>query len=85
METATTTPDQNAAATATRKYMWLITVQWPMNGRGFGNATFANTVDLPAGMSRMDAYSQIFELAKRETHSDSLNVLFFALEPDQLA
>ncbi|TDE26427.1 hypothetical protein E1295_44345 [Nonomuraea mesophila] len=87
MEHVTTTSGQrpNGNSTASRKYMWLITVQWPVGNGGFGNATLCNTVDIPAGTSRLDVYSQIFELAKRETRADTLNVLFFSLEPDQLA
>ncbi|MEU6779321.1 hypothetical protein ABZ912_08950 [Nonomuraea angiospora] len=82
----TTTTGQNTpvAGTTFRKYMWLITVQWPVGGGGFGNATFSNTADIAVGASRMEVCSQILDLAKRETGSNSLNVLFFALEPDQI-
>lgn len=83
IDTATTGARQNASNTDRTRYMWVITVQWPTGG-GFGNATLANTVDLPAGASRMDIYTQIRELAERETRSNSLNVLFFSLEPDRL-
>ncbi|MEU7897320.1 hypothetical protein AB0B45_31195 [Nonomuraea sp. NPDC049152] len=85
MDTATNGAPQNASDTGqTHRYMWVITVQWPTGG-GFGNATFASTVDVPPGASRMDVYMEIFELAKRETRVDKLMVLFFALEPDRLA
>lgn len=85
MEHVTTENGQMPSNTASRKYMWMITVQWPMRHGGFGNATLANTVDLPAGASRLEVYSEVLELAKRQTRADSLNVLFFSLEPDQLA
>ncbi|GAA3180687.1 hypothetical protein [Nonomuraea roseoviolacea] len=84
MDTATSGVRQTAGDIAKTRYMWVITVQWPTGG-GFGNATFSNTVDIPAGASRMDIYMQIFELAKRETRATSLNVLYFALEPDRLS
>ncbi|MFF4198276.1 hypothetical protein [Nonomuraea sp. NPDC001831] len=76
VKTPTTTNDQDT-------YMWMVTVQWP-TGSGFSNATFASTVDLPAGASRMDVYMQVCELAKSKTRAANLNVLFFSLEPDRL-
>ncbi|MFI6818712.1 hypothetical protein ACIBG7_40380 [Nonomuraea sp. NPDC050328] len=83
MSTATTEAHQTAGATERVRYTWIISVQWPTNG-GFGSATLANTVDLPAGASRMECYMQVYELAKSQTGRDSLNVLFFSLEPDRL-
>ncbi len=84
MSTATTGVRQNASTTdQMNRYMWVITVQWPRGG-GFGNATFSNTVDVPTGASRLDIYTQVCELAKRETRTNNLNVLFFSLEPDRL-
>ncbi|WP_165959832.1 hypothetical protein [Nonomuraea longispora] len=83
MNTATTDERQSASTTNPTRYMWLITVQWPQGG-GFGSATFSSTADIPAGASRMDVYMQICEIAKEKTGAHSLNVMFFALEPDQL-
>lgn len=83
METATTNAAQSTTNTTLNRYVWVITVQWPVSN-GHGSATFSNTVDIPSGASRMDVYMQIFELAKRETRAASLNVMFFALEPDRL-
>lgn len=84
MTTTTDGTRQNAKTTdQMHRYMWVITVQWPA-GRGFGNATFSSTVDVPAGASRLDIYLQVVEIAKRETGATSLNVMFFTLEPDRL-
>lgn len=84
MTTATTTgAPKTTSDTELTRFMWVITVQWPTGG-GFGNATFASTVDVPAGASRMDVYMQICELAEHKTGATSLNVLFFSLELDRL-
>lgn len=82
--TTATTGTPSADTTARTRYMWLITVQWPTGHGGFGNATLSSTVDVPPGMSRLDLYMQIFEIAKQRTGANSLNVIFFSLEPDQL-
>lgn len=84
MDTATSGAPETAPHTGqARRYMWLITVQWP-TGRGSGVATFSNTVLIPTGRSRLDILNQIRQLAMRGTGVDSLTILFFSLEPDRL-
>ncbi|MFI6388686.1 hypothetical protein [Nonomuraea sp. NPDC050540] len=84
MDTVTKGTTQNTSDTGqARRYMWLITVQWP-TGSGFAQATLRSTVLIPAGASRLDIFTQVCELAQREIGVDTPTVLFFSLEPDRL-
>ncbi|MFI9558638.1 hypothetical protein [Nonomuraea endophytica] len=84
MDTVTKGAAQNASGSGqARRYMWVITVQWS-TGHGFSQATFRNTVLIPAGASRLDIFTQVCELAQREIGVGSPTVLFFSLEPDRL-
>ncbi|GAA3472868.1 hypothetical protein [Nonomuraea roseola] len=83
MDTATIGTQSASTTNQMTRYMWVIAVQWPTGG-GFGSASLASTVDIPAGASRLDIYLQVVELAKRETGAKTPNVVFFSLEPDRL-
>lgn len=65
-------------------YHWIMTVQWP-HGNGYATGTFSGvTSELCKGTTRQEVYEGIFkEINARANHTNP-NVLFFALEPNEL-
>ena len=75
-----TTNDHTAGAT---KYFWLATFQWPTHN-GFGTATFHNTFDVSAPVSRAELLTHIKAAAEQNGVPANANVLFLTIEPDQI-
>jgi hypothetical protein len=73
-----TSTDTTAPAAVTCHYV--ITVQTAYGEQG----TFDATVDVPAGMSRVDAFRQIRALAAQQMGTEEITVLFFDLQPNTL-
>ncbi|WP_374986548.1 hypothetical protein [Streptomyces fradiae] len=64
-----------------RLFHWVMTIQ---HGRG-QLSTLANTVWLPHGTTRVEAFGMVQDHVRRTVGAaDRLAILFFSLEPDQL-
>lgn len=75
-QTQTATP---ATDTPTRRYLWLMTVRTDDQ-----EASFKNTCDIPAGMTRNEAYNSIREFVAKQFGTNDFATVFFSLEPNQL-
>lgn len=78
---------QQTTAPAPRQpgtHHFVITLQRPTGG-GFHTATWAGSTTPPAGATRTDVYRGILaEIAQHNPEFARPNVMFFALEPDEL-
>lgn len=72
------------------KYHWIITLQQPAGAAGeFTQSTFSGWLDVGPGKGRGAVFADIYEtqagLMRRPPGASGLpNVMFFALEPDQI-
>ncbi|CAL9478714.1 hypothetical protein AB0E74_06815 [Streptomyces sp. NPDC030392] len=63
-----------------RLFHWIMTVQ---HGRG-QVTTLANTVRLPDGTTRAEAFDMAQDYVRRKVSAERFAVLFFSLEPNRL-
>lgn len=76
--------DTDATSADGQTWHWIITVQWAMS-TGYGQRTIEGVATPPASMSRQDLYRDVLREVERITGQSDLGVMFFSLEPNQLA
>lgn len=67
-----------------REYHWIMTTRWPTS-TGYGIRTLHGTVNVAPGESRHVVYLKAFDLMCEPPGDPNSNVLFFSLEPNDLA
>jgi hypothetical protein len=64
-------------------YHWIITVQFPV-ATGSRSVTMSGVVELLKGSTRAQAFEEVLQALGEKVGNTNLNVLFFALEPNEL-
>ena len=74
-------PENTNTETATTRYFWLITLQWPVPN-GFGNATFYSTLDAKGPIRCSEVLPTLKQLAHDKGVPGNANVTYLSIEPD---
>ncbi|MFH9425465.1 hypothetical protein [Streptomyces sp. NPDC017529] len=70
---------------ASKKWHYVLTLQFPAPGGGIGNNTRHGTFNLPPEWTRDDVLRRLLEeAAQQDPMLRGANILFFALEPNGL-
>ncbi|MEU3011084.1 hypothetical protein [Nocardia asteroides] len=66
-----------------REYHWIMTLQWPVPGTGFGIGS-ADGIWLAGDFTRMQAFRELRKVAARALDApETAHVVFFAIEREE--
>ena len=82
-----TKPKSTRGATA---YHYIITITWPIGTSGYGQRSEVGVTPVRTGETRSAVFARLYEeivqsAKDRGWDADNANILFFSLEPDDLA